>query len=238
VALSDAESGRIVGRIVDSGNGRGVEAATVRLEPLGFEIVTRYDGRFTLQDVPAGDYTLHLRHLAYGEHETEVTVEPDRTVEMEMAVSEEPVELEPLEVTVRQRYRPLETRGYYERMHWAEVHGGEFLTPEMIERRRPARLSHLVEHVPGVTLNNRCQGSVCGLWPEIRTCGNPTIFLDGVVPSPRSVRLLDEIPMPDVRAVEVYLGPSQLPMEFAKPRTRCAIVVWTKKGPDHRVPGR
>lgn len=233
VVLADAERGRIVGRIVDRGNGRGVEAATVRLEPPGLEVVTRYDGRFTLQDVPAGDHTLHLRHVAYGEHQAEVTVEPDRIVEVEMAVSEEPVELEPLEVRVRHRYRPLERRGYYERMHWAKARGGEFLTPEMIERRRPARLSHLVEHVPRVTLDNRCRGSVCGLWPEIRACSaQPTIFLDGVEFPLRSVRGLDEIPMQDVRAVEVYLSPSQLPMEFANPRTRCAIVVWTKKGPD------
>lgn len=233
VVLADAERGRIVGRVVDRGNRRGVEAATVRLEPPGLEVATRYDGRFTLQDVPAGDHTLHLTHLAYGEHETEVTVEPDRTVEVEMAVSEEPVELEPLEVTVRHRYRPLERRGYYERMHWAEAHGGVFLTPEIIERRKPSKLSHLLGHVPMVALNRICSGGACGNQVVIRGCGvggRPAVFLDGIEYdfARGSVRGIDEIPMQDIRAVEVYRSPGEIPGEFYTTSAHCAVVLWTK----------
>lgn len=243
VALTETESGQIVGRVVDGGSGRGVEAATVRLEPSGLEVATRYDGRFTFRDVPSGDHTLHLRHLAYGEHETEVTVEPDRTIDVEMAVSEEPVELEPLEVTVRHRYRPLERRGYYERMHLAEALGGVFLTPEIIERRKPSKLSHLLGHVPMVRLDRRCRGGACGNQVVIRGCGgaggSPAVFLDGIEYdfARGNVRGIDEIPMQDIRAVEVYRSPAELPGEFYTTSGHCAVVLWTKKGPDRRPTG-
>lgn len=233
-ALTETGRGSVVGRVVDRSSGRGVEAATLRLEPLGRAVTTRYDGRFVLEGLPAGDYTFQIRHVAYGEHETDVTVPAWETVELEMVVSEEAVEMEPLEVTVSHRYRRLERRGFYERMHWADAHGGEFITPKIIEQRKPARLSHLLSHVPRVNLVNRCQGSVCGFWPRIRPCGSPTIFLDGTRFRVRSVRGIDEIPMGDVRAVEIYMGPSELPMEFSSPTTRCAIAVWTKMGPDRR----
>jgi hypothetical protein len=243
VALTATESGQIVGRIVDRGNGRGVEGARVRLEPAGLEVVTRYDGRFTFRDVSAGDHTLQVRHLAYGEHETDVSVTADRTTDVQVAVAEDPVEMEPLEVTVRQRYRPLEQRGYYERMNLAEIRGGEFLTPEIIQRRNPSRLSHLLGQVPSVGLSRRCRGGACGYDIVIRGCGagggQPAIFLDGVRYrfSRDNIRGIDEIPMQEIRAVEVYRSPSELPAEFSEPDRHCAVVLWSKSGPDRGEPG-
>lgn len=247
VALSDAEEGRLVGRVVDRSNGRGVEAASIRLEPLGVEAATRYDGRFVFQDVPSGDYTLRLSHVAYGEHETEVTVTPEETVEVQMAVSEEPVEMEPLEVTVRHRYRPLERRGFYERMHWADAHGGEFITPEIIERRKPSRISHLLNGLPGVRVWENCSGGVCQAIPYFRRgfgCVSargrvnqpPVVFIDGVeVDIQQSVQGINQFSPSSVRAIEVYEGPAQTPAEFTSIHDRCGtIVIWTKKGPDRR----
>lgn len=243
VALSDRERGRIVGRVVDRGNSRPVEAATVRLEPLGVQAATRYDGRFSFQDLPSGEYTLHVRHLAYGEHETQVTVEADRTVEVQMGVSEEPVEMEPLEVTVRHRYRPLERRGFYERMRWGAARGGEFITPEIIQRRRPSRVSHLFNGLPGV----RVAGGRIPYFPRNALCTSPsgrvsqppTVWVDGIkIDIRESVHGINQFPVSSVRAIEVYKSAAELPARFGGIDGRCgAIVIWTKMGPDRRDEG-
>lgn len=239
VLLSGAAQSRVVGRIVDGETGRGVEAATVRVDPAGMETVSRHDGGFRISGVPVGEHELVLHHVAYGRDTFSVEVVEGRTADVEIRVRQQAVQMQPLEVEVKvvQRYRTLERRGFYDRIHTAQAHGGVFLTPELIERRNPARLSHLLSQVPRVRLRKRCRGSVCGYWPDVGTCGQPTIFLDGSRFRIQGVKGIDELPMPDVRAVEIYMGPAELPMEFSSPGARCAIAVWTKMGPDRRREG-
>lgn len=247
IVLSDDAQGRVVGQIVDKGSGRGIEAATVRLEPGGMEAVTSHDGRFAVSGVPVGEYELQMRHVAYGSHTATVSVREDRTADVSMRVPERAVEMEPLEVevTVRQRYRSLERRGFYERMNTAQAHGGRFLPPELIERRQAGKLSHLLQTVPGVETYRTCGGTACPVIPAIRGCrtpgttgtkGVPAIFVDGV-----RFRLdiggslgkgIDELSANNVRAMEIYRSGAQMPAQFQDLENHCAIVIWTKSGPD------
>lgn len=247
VPLSDGSEGRVVGRIVDVETGRGVESATVTVESGGVQAVTGYDGRFALSGVSVGDRQLRVEHVAYGEHTATVEVQEDRTADVEIRVAERAVEMEPIdvEVTVEQRYRTLERRGFYERMHWADAHGGEFLPPELIERRQAGKLSQLLTTVPRVETYRTCPGTACPVLPRIRGCGNPgrtgprgqpAIFVDGV-----RYRLdiggnmgkgIDELSVSNVRAMEIYRSPSETPARFHDLEHHCAIVIWTKSGPD------
>lgn len=94
VLLSEGGEGRIVGRVIDRETGAGVEAVQVRVAPDGLQAVTDRRGRFVLQALPSGERALQLRHVAYGEHETEVEVQEGRTADVTIAVSETPVEME------------------------------------------------------------------------------------------------------------------------------------------------
>lgn len=247
VLLSGGSQGRVVGRIVDVETGRGVESATVTLEAGGVEAVTSYDGRFSITGVPVGDRELRVEHVAYGEHTATVEVLEDRTADVEIRVAESAVEMDPIdvEVTVEQRYRTLERRGFYERMHWAEAHGGEFLPPELIERRQAGKMSQLLTTIPRVETYRPCPMMSCPVIPRIRGCGQPgeigsrgqpAIFVDGV-----RYRMnlggsmgkgIDELSVGNVRAMEIYRGPSETPARFHDMEHHCAIVIWTKAGPD------
>lgn len=265
VLLSEGEDGRIMGRVIDRETGAGVEAARVRLAPNGPDAVTDRQGRFVLQAVPSGERALELRHVAYGEHETEVEVQEGRTADVTIAVSETPVEMEALEVTVRQRENYLERRGFYERQRWADARGGLYLTPEDLERRQAGRLSHVVGAAQGVKMQQICTGGTCGAVPYIarvpitfpddpcRT--GAVVYVDGVKTSlwDRCTRAgqqcpvkgyqvrgkgLDDITMSDVSAVEIYRGASELPAEFGGSDARCGVIaIWTKMGPDRREEG-
>lgn len=252
VVVSEGREGRIVGRVLDQRSGEGVESATLRLEEQGVETATRHDGRFTLEDVRSGTHTLAFHHVVYGEHEMSVDVGPKETVEITLAVTEEPVEMEPVEATVRHRYAALERQGFYERQHWAEARGGTFITPEMIERRRPSRVSHLLEGVPGVRIVRSCQGPVCGSFPlfhrnygcrarapETETgvqVSVPQVYVDGVkYDIQETVKGIDQFNASTIRAIELYGDAAQVPAEFLGSDSRCGvIVVWTKRGPDRR----
>lgn len=249
VLLSDDRQGRVVGRVLDSDTGRGIEAATVRLQPGGVEAVTGYDGRFSISGVPVGEHDLRIHHVAYGEHTAGVEVLEDRTADVLIEVAQRAVEMEPLdvEVTVEQRYRSLERRGFYERMHWAEAHGGEFLPPDLIQRRKAGKMSHLLQTVPGVEVYRTCPGTSCAVLPVIRGCGRvgsashkgvPAVFVDGVRYRMNLAgnlgKGIDELSVSNVRAMEIYESPAQTPAEFYDLEHHCAIVIWTKSGPDRR----
>lgn len=105
-------SGRIVGRVVDAETGEPVEAALVGLGGEEFRATTGESGAFGLDRVPAGERSLRVRHIAYGEQEATVEVPWDATLELELRLAAEPIELEPLEVRVEGvRDRRLDVRG-------------------------------------------------------------------------------------------------------------------------------
>lgn len=255
VLLSRGKDGRIVGRVIDRETGAGVEAVRVRLAPNGPESVTDRQGRFVLQAIPSGERALELRHVAYGEHATEVEVQEGRTADVTIAVSETPVEMEALEVTVRQRENYLERRGFYERQRWADARGGIYLTPADLEQRNAARISHVVGEQQGVRMRRFCASGGCGTAPFVRRApvtnpndpcrGGAVIYVDGVkwdIWDRKGVRLrgkgLDDFSMSNVAAIEIYKGGAQMPAGFGGSDARCGVVaIWTKMGPDRREGG-
>ena len=103
VAPEDVEAPiNVQGVLRRMGGGKYVPAATVLLEGTDFATTTDDDGAFALRGVPAGAYTLKIRHPGYVETDEAITV----------------VDGELTEATVWARaltYRDNEAVGYYER---------------------------------------------------------------------------------------------------------------------------
>ena len=77
---------------------------------------------------------------------------------MRFNLSVDPIELEPLVVTVVRNSR-LERRGYYERREIGEkVGNGVFFDIEEIRKLMPSRVTNLLQWVPGVRID--CSGGV------------------------------------------------------------------------------
>lgn len=237
VPIQRGETGTIVGRILDRESQRPVEAATVMIPGLEASALTDGDGRFRVGSVPPGTHQVTFRHVAYGEHSTDVRVPPGRTVDVEIEAVQEAIEVEPITVTVEARDVYLDQQGFYERVHDAEVRGGYFVTPEMLERRNPLRVSHVLEAVPRVKVSRFGVPWLPRSLGISASCNRGMlVYLDGTKFPLRGTRDgIDRIPASDVAAMEVYRGPSELPAEFSGSDARCGVVaIWTKRGAGSR----
>ena len=245
-------SGGILGRLLDRETLEPISNALVGVEPKGYTAVSDGSGRFLLEGLFPRDHTLRIRHLAYGEKTASVVVPQDRTLEVEVRLAPAVLEVEPIEVTVLGlRSRKLEVSGFYERREWNE-RLGHYLTRRDVERRGPARVSHLLSEIPRVDiLQGVCNRPNCtipivtGSAPECRRIKEQgtelvigaSLYIDGhrtrtVVGRTYSYSLtgVDEFVMPgDVAGLEVYTGSGDLPGEFADANAqRCgAVVIWT-----------
>lgn len=233
--------GRVVGRVVDRESGRPLAAAEIELGDGGERAVADAQGYFALDEVPPGDRPFEVRHFGYQPVADTVSVIADRTVDVRVAMSATPFELEPIVVTAV-RDRRLEMRGFYDRREWSERLGqGVFFEKEAIERRRPVRISHLIGDAQGIRLDcpssrgctirsatargRRLPGSSVG-------CESVTVYLDGVrvISGDRGAGVsIDELVLPaEVTAVEVYTGAASIPGEFSGPTAQCGVVaIWT-----------
>jgi hypothetical protein len=243
IALSEGprqitELGRIVGSVLDQETQRPVDAAVVGLVGRAFEAVTDSAGRFDLESVPAGEQELEVRHVAYGIQSSPVGVRAASTVFVEIRVSAQPVELEPIQVTVTGvRDLGLEQQGFYQRREAGEKLGlGRYFTWEDVERRAPRLITQMIADLPGTRLE-------CGRNLRDRTCelgfvGNSgcsraNVYVDGmrvIRAEGRPPVALDEIVLPlEVAGVEVYPSPASVPAEYSGSSGRCgAIIIWTK----------
>lgn len=250
-----SSTSRIVGRVLDRTTNRPVASAQVWLSGAGRRTTTSDRGRFTLHSVPGGTQTLRIRHLGYGQREAEVRVPARRTVEVEVELAPEPVEVEPLKVAVDVRSPRLERAGYYDRKRMASMAGfGHFLDGEAL-RGRGGKVSQILSSVS--TLNASGQTTVYlpgeeetqlveGLvyFPRHRQLrlGQcfPAVYLDGhkVIGSGDAAsyvarlgpRGLNSLVLPsEVAGIEVYNGAAGTVGEFQASDSRCGVVViWTR----------
>lgn len=240
-----AGASRLVGTVVESESGAPVEGVAITLPGAGRQALTNAEGRFAFLDLPPATYRLRAHHLAYGSFTSEVEVPFRSTVDVEIRLAIDPVELEPIQVTVRQvRDQRLETKGFYERREWGERLGlGHYFDREDIERRNPVLISQMVADVPSVRLD--CSRSYRSRTCELRSartsplaCRRMNLYVDGILvldamePDSGWTMSLDEFVSPsDVGAVEVYTSMAELPAQFGDVTVRCgAVVVWTRSG--------
>ena len=246
---SAAQHGRVVGSVVDAQSREPVEGAVIGVAGEGFESLTGADGQFVLTNVPEGVQVLHLRHLAYGTQQASVDVRAGAATSVLVEVSRQPIELEPLAVTIEGvRDIGLEIRGFYERQEWNEKLGiGHYFTFEDIERRNPRLISHMIADVPGTVLDcsrdirrNSCElrfvgaGSACER-AGVFINGTPALRPDNqtvVMPLSGEIRptSLDQLITPrEIAGIEIYPSAASVPAEFGGSAGQCgAIIIWTR----------
>lgn len=212
--------GKVLGRVTDASNGRGIDAAEIRLRATGQWLLTDRNGHFALDSVPAGLHILEIHRIGYATREVAFRVEAGGAHGVRVPLSTEAVPLDPVEVTVRSPRWAREMRQLQERMLVAT---GIFFTREELERAGGRRLGDLVGGVPRM----EWRGAAPSLGVGPRRC-EPALVVDRV---PRR----DDLPWStlradDLEAVEVYRGPHQAPGRYV-PDAECgSVLVWTRTG--------
>lgn len=92
-------TGTVTGKVTRADDGAALASVTVGVRGPGTTAVTNTQGRYLLDRVPAGTYTLVFRWLGYKPTEVSVTVTAGRTVTADVKMEAQPIALNDLIVT-------------------------------------------------------------------------------------------------------------------------------------------
>jgi hypothetical protein len=235
--------GTLMGRVSEYGDR---DLADVEVTVLGqprARTLTNGSGRFTLRGVEPGLVEVRFARIGYAPRTATAIVHPERTTSISTELTTEPIELEPIEVTVRSR--ALEQSGFFDRM--ASGFGRQFTTEDIMEVEPTEFAEVLRGRVPGV----RITYGMFGVAPQTNpgdppalgptssnqavavarsTTGVPcvlSVWIDGVLD--RSGIDINQIDPLQVEAVEVYTG-IETPAQYSR-GDRCGVIlVWTRRG--------
>ncbi|MGB7395643.1 MAG: TonB-dependent receptor, partial [Pricia sp.] len=196
-----AQTGNIQGTISDE-NGINVPGANVTIPSLGKGAISDFDGRFTLVDVPTGDYTLKITFLGYADLEEEVTVAAGETASVSLFIQPKSVELEGVEV----RAYGLSGQAKALNTQKTNLNITNVVSTDQIGKFPDANIGDAVKRIPGITMQVD-QGEarniiVRGLSPQLNS-----VTLNGSrIPSAegdnRNIQM-DLIPSDMIQTIEV-----------------------------------
>lgn len=238
------------GRVLDARSGEPVPQASVTALTVeqrnGGRARTAADGTFTLQLRAAGTFMLRGERAGYQPSTTQaIPVAVREMVTVELRVSPQPMQIDPLRVTARVQPphdRVLEMNGFYDR----EASGlGRFVRREDMDLHPEFNLAHTLARVPGVELDRDQRGREIVTFTRGRIVGTisrtqvgkrddcfPLIYLDGTLmryAPPNDVQLNDIIHPDQVEALEVYRSAAEIPPQYNGVNSACGVIlIWTR----------
>jgi hypothetical protein len=207
----------------------GAPVVWARVSSAGLLAISDTAGRFALVGLPSGALTITVRRLGFQPRDTSIQLVSGRTDSLLMTLALLPVDLPGVtsEADALARIRLAE---FYRHRASAD---GHFFDRQEIEARRITRISDLLRRLPGVRITNDRAGRSTlrmGRASGGRDCPSE-YWVDGIRANFMNV---DDFPIVDVEAIEVYHGPAGLPPEYNSRLGSPAcgtIVIWT------RIPG-
>jgi hypothetical protein len=216
---------RVFGKVV-SKNGAPVPGARVGLMGTSAATLTKANGDFVLDSLPAGTQALVVRQIGYRPTELAVDLSSRTPARVTVQLGIYVPELSPVEVVSR-RDEGLQKVGFLDRKRNSA--GGYFITPEQLEKRNAMKFSDILRTTPGIRISESNGQAMITSTRSAQGSGCVTMYVDGAPWQQIEPGDLDSFVQPnEVAAVEVYNG-SSVPLQFTTPGQSCAaVVVWTK----------
>lgn len=101
----NAQSAIISGFISDSSSGEALIGANIILQETGQGMATDINGYYIIQDIVPGDYILMVSYVGFSLRKERVTISERESIKLDIALSEEVVELSQVEVSAEQLQR-------------------------------------------------------------------------------------------------------------------------------------
>ncbi len=253
VLMEERGTQGVQGRLVEPETGDPIRSAEVSIRDAitGAAAAGLTDARgfFRLQTPVAGPYRFSARALGYQEViDHPVDVGAGELTVLEIRMAPEALELEPLVVSAERRSFHLEMQGFYDRRDNG-LNPGVFMGPEIIEERRPRKVTDLFFGLTGVRVAEQSlgaggravyfrigerpgrSGSVEICWPMVYV-DRHLVSTGGLGTAGAEPTSVDEFARAqDVAGIEVYRSPARVPPEFNGPNAGCGVVViWTLRG--------
>jgi hypothetical protein len=222
-------AGRIEGRVASAdGQGLADVAVSVPGRP-DATAVTDSAGVFALSDVSAGWVEVRFSRLGYATYSRRALVERGVSARLEVTLSEEAIELAPIDVSVTGRSLYLDVNGFYRR---AQRGFGRQYSRQDLDALRILEVSDVVRDVSGLIMQhdpymaNRVVAlRTRSLGPGGAPCAL-TVFIDGVRTLDAN---LNQVPQEWILGMEVYLG-AEAPAQYRLAGGCGVVLVWTKDG--------
>jgi len=193
-----AQSGSITGMVTDATTGESLPGVTILLEEISRGTATNIDGEYTINNVPAGTYTLKASFVGFTPFETTVTV-GSSSVQLDIQLSEDILGLDEVVVTGVGSGTQTKKLGF----SVAKVDDSQLSEVPAADVG-----SAIAAKVPGVTIVNASGDPANPASIRLRTSTSfsddqsPLIIVDGVI----TEGSLADINMQDVESIEVVKG--------------------------------
>jgi outer membrane receptor for ferrienterochelin and colicin len=176
------DTGRIIGRVVDAQSGAGLTNVTVEVVGTNIGVLSGFDGRFAINNAPAGAVSLRAQSIGYGAKTvTGVTVRAGGAIEQNISLDPAAVELTAIEVTASAERGSLNRALDAQRNAVGVVNA---ISAEQISRSPDGDAAAAVQRVSGVTVQDGKYVFVRGLGERYTTTS-----LNGArIPSPEPER--------------------------------------------------
>ena len=221
-----AQQGNISGLVREEGSGNALQGAQVSISELQRGVLAGAGGRFLLDGVPVGTYTVTVEYIGYATASQEIQVVANETTLLEFNLRQQAFALDEIVVTG--------TAGVTERRQIGHSIG-------IVEA------AELVEIAPITTVNQLLQGRIAGA-SILQQSGNigrgttmalrgissvemrstPLFYVDGVRVTNSTARLNDLSPS-DIESIEVVKGPAASTL-YGSEASNGVIQIITRKG--------
>jgi TonB family protein len=220
--------------VVRDTSGAGISGAQVGIAGTDIQGYTDADGHLRLGPIAPGPARLTVRRLGFRATTSDVTIAASGATLDTVQLTEVAHRLDP--ITVRGSVKTFNGRlaGFYQRRSQGF---GRFITREQIVKSDATRLSDLFRTIPGARLVSTSTIQNAVRMRGATSCP-PLLWLDGT-PAATAEYNLDTIDPLSVDAIEIYNGPSEVPLQFKPPMDvqACgAIVIWSHTGERHGTP--
>ena len=154
-----AQIGIVTGRVTDAATGQPIAAVQVFISTLDLGGLTQQNGRYLLQNVPAGTHTLSVLRIGYRTVAAQITVGGGRTVEQNFTISQ-------AGQTESQEISP-------EARTLAVIQAGPVFTPMTVrpEIQNPSEIREALIREYPAALQDDGIGGTAGLWFYISDVG-------------------------------------------------------------------
>jgi hypothetical protein len=223
------------GRVLDRASATSVAGATISIIGSTRAVVTDSAGRFRFDVFPVGSTRLLVRGNAYRPTEVTVAASSKEVVRITIELDSTDAKTEPRTLPiVRVNAEPQASNYRLSDFNRRRITGrGQYLTDEQIKRSGVASLQEATRGMRGVEMT--CNGNEWCHIHMVRAPKNcsPEYVVDGHVDN----MFGPTTPIRDIVGLEVYLGPSDVPGEFAGTTAGCGVIVmWTRSGAEPRRP--
>lgn len=138
----------IKGRVIDANTGEPLPGANIRLVGTSIGTATDREGKYILNRVPAGNYTLEVTFIGYESKEVEIIVADERTVQRDISLSSTVVEGKDVIVTGQ---RKGQIRAFNQQKTALNIKN--VVSQEQIQRFADSQVAEGLKRIPGITVS-------------------------------------------------------------------------------------